>query len=60
MHIYVLLFRNILNLIDKISKFQQQGAVCEFFWKTTLVSYPISLAAQTSSVWTCVAITVDR
>uniref|UniRef100_A0A915PHH2 G-protein coupled receptors family 1 profile domain-containing protein n=1 Tax=Setaria digitata TaxID=48799 RepID=A0A915PHH2_9BILA len=39
---------------------QQQGAVCEFFWKTTLVSYPISLAAQTSSVWTCVAITVDR
>uniref|UniRef100_A0A1I8END0 G_PROTEIN_RECEP_F1_2 domain-containing protein n=2 Tax=Wuchereria bancrofti TaxID=6293 RepID=A0A1I8END0_WUCBA len=38
----------------------QQGAVCEFFWKTTLVSYPISLAAQTSSVWTCVAITVDR
>ncbi|CAG9530431.1 unnamed protein product [Cercopithifilaria johnstoni] len=38
----------------------QQGVVCEFFWKTTLVSYPISLAAQTSSIWTCVAITVDR
>lgn len=38
----------------------QQGVICEFFWKTTLVSYPISLAAQTSSVWTCVAITVDR
>uniref|UniRef100_A0A0N5D5P7 G_PROTEIN_RECEP_F1_2 domain-containing protein n=1 Tax=Thelazia callipaeda TaxID=103827 RepID=A0A0N5D5P7_THECL len=40
--------------------FQQQGIICEFFWKTTLVSYPISLAAQTSSIWTCVAITVDR
>ncbi|VDK27489.1 unnamed protein product [Gongylonema pulchrum] len=47
---------NLLVLIN----FQQQGAVCEFFWKTTLVSYPISLAAQTSSVWTCVAIAADR
>uniref|UniRef100_A0A914PIY2 G-protein coupled receptors family 1 profile domain-containing protein n=1 Tax=Panagrolaimus davidi TaxID=227884 RepID=A0A914PIY2_9BILA len=34
--------------------------VCEFFWKTALVTYPVSLAAQTASVWTCVAITVDR
>ncbi|VDM49080.1 unnamed protein product [Toxocara canis] len=41
-------------------KLPQQGAVCEFFWKTTLVTYPLSLAAQTSSVWTCVAVTVDR
>lgn len=34
--------------------------VCHFFWKTALVTYPLSLAAQAASVWTCVAITVDR
>ncbi|TMS37376.1 hypothetical protein L596_004319 [Steinernema carpocapsae] len=39
---------------------KQQGLVCQFFWKTALVTYPVSLAAQTASVWTCVAITVDR
>uniref|UniRef100_A0A7E4WBP2 G_PROTEIN_RECEP_F1_2 domain-containing protein n=2 Tax=Panagrellus redivivus TaxID=6233 RepID=A0A7E4WBP2_PANRE len=36
------------------------GMVCQFFWKTALVTFPLSLAAQTASVWTCVAITVDR
>uniref|UniRef100_A0A1I7V5C7 G_PROTEIN_RECEP_F1_2 domain-containing protein n=1 Tax=Loa loa TaxID=7209 RepID=A0A1I7V5C7_LOALO len=52
--------RKLLPLLKCEMKYKEQGAVCEFFWKTTLVSYPISLAAQTSSVWTCVAITVDR
>ncbi|KAI1707835.1 7 transmembrane receptor (rhodopsin family) domain-containing protein [Ditylenchus destructor] len=37
-----------------------QGPVCHFFWRTSLATYPISLMAQTGSVWTCVAITVDR
>ncbi|VDM92558.1 unnamed protein product [Litomosoides sigmodontis] len=48
------------NLQSFINIHFQQGVVCEFFWKATLISYPISLAAQTSSVWTCMAITVDR
>ncbi|KAL3113045.1 hypothetical protein niasHT_013510 [Heterodera trifolii] len=37
-----------------------RGLVCHFFWRTSLATYPISLMAQTSSVWTVVAITIDR
>uniref|UniRef100_A0A914CU50 G-protein coupled receptors family 1 profile domain-containing protein n=1 Tax=Acrobeloides nanus TaxID=290746 RepID=A0A914CU50_9BILA len=37
-----------------------RGQTCHFFWRSSLVTYPISLIAQTASVWTCVAITVDR
>ncbi|CAD5219850.1 unnamed protein product [Bursaphelenchus okinawaensis] len=35
-------------------------SICRFFWRTALVTFPVSLASQTASVWTCVAITVDR
>ncbi|KAL6739703.1 hypothetical protein Aduo_013128 [Ancylostoma duodenale] len=34
--------------------------VCHFFWRSTLIAYPLSLIAQAGSVWTCVAITFDR
>uniref|UniRef100_A0A0K0FE35 FMRFamide receptor (inferred by orthology to a D. melanogaster protein) n=1 Tax=Strongyloides venezuelensis TaxID=75913 RepID=A0A0K0FE35_STRVS len=34
--------------------------VCRVFAKLTLIFYPISLMAQVASVYTCVAITVDR
>lgn len=34
--------------------------MCHFFWRSALATFPISLMAQTASVWTCVAITVDR
>ncbi|CEF59435.1 FMRFamide receptor [Strongyloides ratti] len=39
-----------------------QGSVevCRIFAKLTLIFYPISLMAQVASVYTCVAITVDR
>ncbi|KAE9554762.1 hypothetical protein FO519_002023 [Halicephalobus sp. NKZ332] len=39
---------------------EDQGPICQIFWHTSLFTYPISLIAQTGSVWTCVAITVDR
>ncbi|KAH7725468.1 G-protein coupled receptor [Aphelenchoides avenae] len=42
------------------TRMDPSGVVCQFFWKTALVTFPISLAAQTASVWTCVAVTVDR
>ncbi|PIC20138.1 hypothetical protein B9Z55_025432 [Caenorhabditis nigoni] len=35
-------------------------AVCHFFWRTTPWTLPISNIAQCGSVWTCVAVTVDR
>ncbi|KAI6175341.1 G-PROTEIN-RECEP-F1-2 domain-containing protein [Aphelenchoides bicaudatus] len=38
----------------------QGDFICNFFWRTALVTFPISLVCQTASVWTCVAITVDR
>ncbi|PIO71988.1 hypothetical protein TELCIR_06100, partial [Teladorsagia circumcincta] len=34
--------------------------VCHFFWRSTLIAYPLSLIAQAGSVWTCVAIAFDR
>ncbi|KAI6224846.1 BMA-FRPR-8, isoform c [Aphelenchoides besseyi] len=34
--------------------------ICHFFWRSALVTFPISLVSQTASVWTCVAVTVDR
>ncbi|KAI6221944.1 G-PROTEIN-RECEP-F1-2 domain-containing protein [Aphelenchoides fujianensis] len=34
--------------------------ICHFFWRTALVTFPISLLSQFASVWTCVAVTVDR
>uniref|UniRef100_A0A0N4ZCG9 G_PROTEIN_RECEP_F1_2 domain-containing protein n=1 Tax=Parastrongyloides trichosuri TaxID=131310 RepID=A0A0N4ZCG9_PARTI len=34
--------------------------ICQVFAKVTLICYPISLMAQIASVYTCVAITVDR
>ncbi|CAJ0937585.1 unnamed protein product, partial [Mesorhabditis belari] len=34
--------------------------VCHFFWKTTIATYPFAQIAQAGSVWTCVAVTVDR
>uniref|UniRef100_A0A914HHZ5 G-protein coupled receptors family 1 profile domain-containing protein n=1 Tax=Globodera rostochiensis TaxID=31243 RepID=A0A914HHZ5_GLORO len=37
-----------------------RGLVCHFFWRTSLATYPVSLMAQTASVWTVVAITIDR
>ncbi|CCD68810.1 G-protein coupled receptors family 1 profile domain-containing protein [Caenorhabditis elegans] len=35
-------------------------AVCHFFWRSTPWTLPISNIAQCGSVWTCVAVTVDR
>ncbi|CAD6187139.1 unnamed protein product [Caenorhabditis auriculariae] len=35
-------------------------AICHFFWRFTPYSLPISNIAQAGSVWTCVAVTVDR
>uniref|UniRef100_A0AC34QHG2 G-protein coupled receptors family 1 profile domain-containing protein n=1 Tax=Panagrolaimus sp. JU765 TaxID=591449 RepID=A0AC34QHG2_9BILA len=37
-----------------------RGDVCHIFWYTSVFTYPVSLIAQTGSVWTCVAITLDR
>jgi hypothetical protein len=37
-----------------------RGFVCHIFWRSSLFTFPMSLIAQTGSVWTCVAITVDR
>lgn len=37
-----------------------RGPICHFFWRTSLATYPLSLMAQTASVWTVIAITVDR
>ncbi|KAF8371428.1 frpr-8 [Pristionchus pacificus] len=34
--------------------------VCQYFWKATLVLYPVSNIAQVGSVWMCVAVAVDR
>lgn len=34
--------------------------ICVFFWRTALATYPLSVTAQAGSVWTCVAITIDR
>ncbi|KAK6045741.1 hypothetical protein COOONC_16754 [Cooperia oncophora] len=34
--------------------------VCHFFWRSTLIAYPLSLIAQAGSVWTCVVIAFDR
>ncbi|GMT23074.1 hypothetical protein PFISCL1PPCAC_14371, partial [Pristionchus fissidentatus] len=34
--------------------------VCQYFWKATLVLYPVSNMAQVGSVWMCVAVAVDR
>ncbi|CAI2355930.1 unnamed protein product [Caenorhabditis sp. 36 PRJEB53466] len=34
--------------------------VCHFFWRSTPWTLPISNIAQCGSVWTCVAVTVDR
>ncbi|CAB3400454.1 unnamed protein product [Caenorhabditis bovis] len=34
--------------------------VCHFFWSTTPWAHPINNIAQAGSVWTCVAVTVDR
>lgn len=36
------------------------SGVCHFFWRSTLIAYPLSLIAQAGSVWTCVAIAFDR
>ncbi|KAF7635451.1 hypothetical protein Mgra_00005129 [Meloidogyne graminicola] len=36
------------------------GPICHFFWRTSLATYPLSLMAQTASVWTVIAITIDR
>ncbi|ETN69994.1 hypothetical protein NECAME_05052 [Necator americanus] len=36
------------------------SSVCHFFWRSTLIAYPLSLIAQAGSVWTCVAIACDR
>jgi hypothetical protein len=33
---------------------------CMFFYRTALATYPLSVTAQACSVWTCVAITIDR
>jgi hypothetical protein len=50
-----------LNLSTLFQLFQgNRGPVCHFFWRTSLATYPLSLMAQTASVWTVVAITVDR
>ncbi|CAI5455614.1 unnamed protein product [Caenorhabditis angaria] len=34
--------------------------ICQFFWNSTPYTLPISNIAQCGSVWTCVAVTVDR
>ncbi|CAD6196152.1 unnamed protein product [Caenorhabditis auriculariae] len=34
--------------------------VCHFFWRCTIIIWPLSLMAQVGSVWTCVAVTFDR
>ncbi|CAI2351211.1 unnamed protein product [Caenorhabditis sp. 36 PRJEB53466] len=34
--------------------------VCHFFWRVTVLIFPLSLIAQAGSVWTYVAVTVDR
>ncbi|CAI4229539.1 unnamed protein product [Auanema sp. JU1783] len=39
---------------------QMNSLVCHFFWKSALLTFPISVIAQTGSVWTCVAVTLDR
>ncbi|CAJ0583602.1 unnamed protein product, partial [Mesorhabditis spiculigera] len=33
---------------------------CQFFWKSALLTLPLSNIFQAGSVWTCVAVTVDR
>lgn len=36
------------------------GTACNFFNYAAVIFYPLSLIAQFGSVWTCVAITIDR
>ncbi|CCD69774.2 G-protein coupled receptors family 1 profile domain-containing protein [Caenorhabditis elegans] len=36
------------------------SSVCHFFWRVTVSIFPLSLIAQAGSVWTYVAVTVDR
>ncbi|KAF1758340.1 hypothetical protein GCK72_014798 [Caenorhabditis remanei] len=43
-----------------IFSFQHNSFVCHFFWKVTVFIFPLSLIAQAGSVWTYVAVTVDR
>ncbi|KJH44846.1 7 transmembrane receptor [Dictyocaulus viviparus] len=38
----------------------ESSQVCHFFWRSTLIAYPLSLIAQAGSVWTCVVIACDR
>ncbi|CAB3411746.1 unnamed protein product, partial [Caenorhabditis bovis] len=39
---------------------RHQSLVCHFFWRSTVSIFPLSLIAQAGSVWTYVAVTVDR
>ncbi|CAP35233.2 Protein CBR-FRPR-10 [Caenorhabditis briggsae] len=39
---------------------RHKSYVCHFFWKVTVFIFPLSLVAQAGSVWTYVAVTVDR
>lgn len=39
---------------------EEPSFICVFFWRTALATYPLSVTAQAASVWTCVAITIDR
>uniref|UniRef100_A0A1I7TXI7 G_PROTEIN_RECEP_F1_2 domain-containing protein n=1 Tax=Caenorhabditis tropicalis TaxID=1561998 RepID=A0A1I7TXI7_9PELO len=39
---------------------RHKSTVCHFFWKVTVFIFPLSLIAQAGSVWTYVAVTVDR
>ena len=53
---------NFSIIFEKILIISQgnRGPICHFFWRTSLATYPLSLMAQTASVWTVIAITVDR
>uniref|UniRef100_A0A7E4VLB2 G_PROTEIN_RECEP_F1_2 domain-containing protein n=1 Tax=Panagrellus redivivus TaxID=6233 RepID=A0A7E4VLB2_PANRE len=50
----------IYPLMSECIRNGSDGTICHVFWRTSLFAYPVSLMAQTGSVWTCVAITVDR
>ncbi|EGT59900.1 hypothetical protein CAEBREN_22944 [Caenorhabditis brenneri] len=39
---------------------RHKSTVCHFFWRVTVFIFPLSLIAQAGSVWTYVAVTVDR
>ncbi|CAI5449109.1 unnamed protein product [Caenorhabditis angaria] len=39
---------------------QQSSMVCHFFWRSTVSLFPISLISQAGSIFTYVAVTVDR